>query len=104
MNLFERFEVWFACRKIDLGKWLNDSSRSYRTTYNEKTQRFETIAVGKYVKNGSSEWNAEQAMMKERRERIEKLCALDPDYKAKHERSMAAYRAQAERDMQAVKK
>ena len=54
--------------------------------------------------NGTPEWDAEQLMMKERRERVEKLCALDPAYKARHEREMAKWREEAERDLDAAKK
>lgn len=96
MNIFERFEIWFACRKIDLGKWLNDSSKSYRTTYNAERQRFETTAVGPLIMNGTPEWDAEQLKIKAIQERHQLRCAMDPAYKLESERKLAAYRAKAE--------
>lgn len=89
MNIFERLEHWYNCRKIELSHWLKDSSMSYKAIYRPEKAAYDVIAVSAPAFPGTPEWENQRKLMAERRARHEKLCALDPAYKAQHERKKA---------------
>lgn len=98
MNILERIEHWFNCRKIELSHWLEDSSFSYYTSWNPEKETYQTVKLSPYVKTGTPEAEAQLKMIDAIREREKMLCALDPAYKAAIEKKHAAYIARAKAD------
>lgn len=89
MNFLDRIVHWYNCRKIELSHWLKDSSKSYRAIYRPEKGAYDVIACH-VARPGTPEWDAQQKIIADRRARHQQLCALDPAYKARHEKKMAA--------------